>query len=408
MSKRSSLLLVVSFLVSALPYAWADDPAASPSATGRLATFDTSSGETYFALSLAPQAASVTAEARDVVVLFDTSASQTGKYRTDALEALRTLLAQLGETDRVKLVAVDLNATAMTSDFVAPRGAEMDAAIAKLEKRTPLGSTDLLSGLRSAADGFAAGSTRPCAVLYLGDGMSRAKLVEPQEFSGLMQDLVDRHVPVSSWAVGPNRDPLVLAAIANRTGGALFIDTDENTAQQAGAALAQSVRATVYWPVDTKMSSGLAEVYPRSLPPLRSDRDTILVGMLKDRQPQEITAATEVNGKQVSATWKIAPEAASPDFNFLPQLVELARRDDGATLPTPGSLALQGIARSITNSADGLVALGGQALNSGDVAGARTAAQEAIARDPGNPQAVALNNVASEPRTGRSSSLRRQ
>jgi hypothetical protein len=77
-------------------------------------------GADYFALSLKPTAAVPTAVAYDVVVLMDTSASQTGPYRTKALAALDALLAGLGPKDQVKLIAVDLNAIPMTEVFVAP------------------------------------------------------------------------------------------------------------------------------------------------------------------------------------------------------------------------------------------------------------------------------------------------
>ena len=174
MSKRSSLLLVTLLLLGCvLDVAWAQGPSAAGAPEARLATYDSSTGETFFALSLTPPPAPAAQESREIVVLFDTSASQTGLYRTDALAALKVLLGQLGEADRVQLMAADLNALPLSNGFVPPRGAEMDAALAKLEQRTPLGSTDLAAALRTAADTF--GKTQPAAsaVVYLGDGVSR-------------------------------------------------------------------------------------------------------------------------------------------------------------------------------------------------------------------------------------------
>jgi hypothetical protein len=46
----------------------------------------------------------------DVLVLMDTSASQVGLYRQDSLAALEALLSGLSDQDRVRLVAVDVNA----------------------------------------------------------------------------------------------------------------------------------------------------------------------------------------------------------------------------------------------------------------------------------------------------------
>ncbi len=61
--------------------------AAPPDGSGleaaRLATYDKADGETYFALSVATKVRAGEAEARDILVVFDTSASQTGVYRDD-------------------------------------------------------------------------------------------------------------------------------------------------------------------------------------------------------------------------------------------------------------------------------------------------------------------------------------
>ena len=85
-------------------------------------------GDGYFALSLSPTMARPAAKPRDVVILFDTSASQMGQYRDKALAALDTTLAALAPTDRVRLFAVDLNAIPLTEKFVTPTGPEIRTA----------------------------------------------------------------------------------------------------------------------------------------------------------------------------------------------------------------------------------------------------------------------------------------
>lgn len=124
-------------------------PAQSKEAA-RMESFAKPNGDSYFALSLVPQAALSPTESSDVVILFDTSASQLGAYRETGLEVLKGLLATLGDKDHVKLVAVDVDAVPLTENFVAPRGPEIAAAIEKLQRRVPLGSTDLEAALNGA------------------------------------------------------------------------------------------------------------------------------------------------------------------------------------------------------------------------------------------------------------------
>ena len=65
---------------------------------------------------------------RDVVILFDTSASQAGMYRETALAAVDACLAKLGPQDRVQIVAADLEARPITNTFLSADSDELRAA----------------------------------------------------------------------------------------------------------------------------------------------------------------------------------------------------------------------------------------------------------------------------------------
>src|SRR4029079_8178340 len=75
--------------------------------------------QTYYSLSVNVPAEAATAGPRDVVILLDTSASQTGAYREMALAAVDACLAKLDANDRVRLMAVDLDARSMSDKFLA-------------------------------------------------------------------------------------------------------------------------------------------------------------------------------------------------------------------------------------------------------------------------------------------------
>ena len=86
MSQRRFTALARSIaLALAVLYQAAGVQAATP--TSRMATFEKSPGESYFALSLASQV-DAKSKPTDVVILFDTSASQVGQFREQSLEAL--------------------------------------------------------------------------------------------------------------------------------------------------------------------------------------------------------------------------------------------------------------------------------------------------------------------------------
>ena len=119
-------------------WCWAK-AAAAESITAQIGTFTSPDGVSSFALSMKPTAVAATTTARDIVVLFNTSASQAGESRAKAVDALKGFLAGLNAGDRVRLVAVDLNAVPLTETFVSPGSKEMEAALAALDARVPLG-----------------------------------------------------------------------------------------------------------------------------------------------------------------------------------------------------------------------------------------------------------------------------
>ena len=392
MSKRSPLAVARWLVVLALTVGGLAANAAEPA---RLATFDTGSGETFFALSITPDVDVPAAKGSHVAVLFDTSASQSGIFRQDALSALTSMLKSLEASDRVHLLAVDLSAVPMHEGFIAPHGSEMQAALAKLGKRAPLGATDMIGGLRSALVALEQAGDAPRSVVYIGDGMSKARYIEQEAFRSLVSDLVAGRAAVSSYSIGKTQNLALLATLANHTGGMLHVDSDAaHAAESGGKALAAAIRGPVLWPVTTKLSQGMKETFPKEMPPLRTDRDTILVGSLAGSESQTIACDAEVNGERVKLNWTVEPEATNPDFAFLIKLVEAARKDDGLSLPTVGSAGLREAALATHSSAEQLVKLGHAALATGNAAGAKAAADAALARDPSNPTAKALQSAA--------------
>src|SRR5262245_5574804 len=107
MSKRG--WISISFAFCSLVVLTTASPSFAAPPDNRMATFETSTGETYFALSLSPSDTAPAAH-RDIVILVDTSASQTGLFRDDSFTALRALLNKLSDSDRVQIMAVDVNA----------------------------------------------------------------------------------------------------------------------------------------------------------------------------------------------------------------------------------------------------------------------------------------------------------
>jgi hypothetical protein len=396
-------------------------PAAADPLVGELTTHERQDGQSFFALSLSPPDSAVVPNVgRDVVILLDTSASQVGIYRETALAALEACVAKLGAQDRVQLLAVDLEARPITNEFVPVGSGELRAALAALRNETPLGSTDMEQVLRTATDRFQQARANGRTLLYVGDGLSTANLLGTDTFRQLVESFTAARVAISSYAIGPQCDGRLLAALANQTGGNLYVaaapalaDPAQNISDQrareenarrgaeAGAKLAEWTQATVYWPAEVTWPVELSEVYPQSLPPLRSDRDTIVVGISNAplQRPTEVRARASVSGEHAELQWAVAPARPDAGHAYLVQLVEMARRDGGLTLPTLGSEGLAETARLLEAEVDGLTDVAERAIAMGDTQAAKVAAQTVLARDPGNIKAQTVERLVNQPRT---------
>ncbi|MCH8044392.1 MAG: VWA domain-containing protein [Planctomycetes bacterium] len=374
--------------------------ASSGSQASRLATYTSPTGTQHFALSLRPQIRPQAPSSHRIVVLFDTSASQTGAYREDGLLVLETLLGNLDEKDSVALLAVDLRAVPMSTSFVQPESDAMKAALAKLKARTPLGTTDMAVALGSAAKTLASKDKAGVArhVVYIGDGVSLANLMAGGQLERLLEMLVKRQISVSSFVIGPKNNAQLLATIANHTGGMLAIDNRKTQPHEFGQFLAVAVRQPVLWPSSVVWPKGYT-AYPTQMPPLRVDRDTIVIGTLANTQPAKLSMRLQIGTKSLNMDWNLRPETPSDDHNYLPQLVAVAARNGGATLPTVGSAGLREMKRLYDNGVRLLNMLSAHAMATGNYEHAERLRREAQRRDPNNPAARHLRNASQRRQT---------
>ncbi len=349
----------------------------------RLDGFTQSDGNSVFALHLRPSVPAANGP-RDVVILVSTAASQTGDYRATSLATLQSVLAKLGANDRVKLVAFDLNATPLTPGFVAPNSPQMTAALGALNQRTPLGSCDLEKALDSAANGFSGESKSARAIVYIGDGSSRANALTPEQLDHIVNDLVAQRTPVIAFGVGPRVDEQTLGILASRSGGVVVLDQAAVDAADYGTLLAQAVHGSVLWPKaggTVKWPEGM-DVYPKAFPPMRSDRDTVLVGSEKSTAAKQVKIDMDGPAGGQELVWDIPALKSEPRNAYLATVVDEAKVDGGRTLPLIDSASLAEGKQEIVAGGRGLKALALDALKVGNLESADRLASEVLRRNP--------------------------
>ncbi|HET6880262.1 MAG TPA: vWA domain-containing protein [Pirellulales bacterium] len=379
----------------------AAEPTEQPKSTAIIDTYREADGRGYFALKLIATARQPATPPHDVVILFDTSASQIGAYRDKALSALRSLLAGLTADDRVALLAVDVQAIKLTDTFSPPGGAAMTQALAALDRRVPLGSTDMPAALEAALAAWPAARDpgRERAVIYIGDGFSVASLVPMEMLERIAGQYADRQVACTSYGIGPRVNAELLGALANHTGGMLVPDVEGASGRQVGGYLAAVARGSVIWPASTALPAAIKTSYPKKMPPLRFDRDSVLIGTFDPQaappaQRLTIEMRGELAGKQVTLNWKTTLGDPQDDNAYLAKVVEWAAFSQGVALPTAGSASLADMRRWVTFGAQQLAQLGERALAVGRTDEAAQLAGEAERLDPVNAQADVVRAAA--------------
>jgi len=352
-------------------------------------------GETYFALPLvAPKASGTPAadSAHDVVILVDTSASQTGAHRVQSFAVLEDVLRSLGTSDRVWLFAVDVQATSLTSAWSRANSQMVRDAVARLRRRAPLGATRLVPALEAAARTVSPDSQqRSGSVLYIGDGMSSAELVDVADMKKLLVRFRNRQVPIHSYGVGPRLDLQVLGVMAQQTGGTVLVDRGRKSDSSVGVGrrVSRAIHARVIYPVKVSVPEGIT-LLPSEALPLRSDRQTIYVGR------GQLETGTIVSGWLADADgaadlqWRVGELSAEAGNAFLATLFRGAETTDGFTVALAGDEMLKTARHEFDSHLDGMLRQGEAALRIRNFHEAERVGLAVRGLDPDNVRAAAL------------------
>ena len=331
-----------------------------------------------------------------VLVLVDTSASQTGEHRRRGLDAVAGLLEKARPDDRFAIAAVDVSCTPLQKEFKTARDPATTQAARALDARTPLGSTDIVEALTAAADLFAADAPAgPRAVIYVGDGPGLSG-IDPSEFSQAIDALRAKRIAVSSLGIGPQINWPCLAAIANATGGMLLVPEDKEPAKESGGRIGAVAVHDVAWPEDVALSSDVAEaglrMLPSRLPPLRTDRDSVVLveGPLDNGR---LEVRLQRAGEEAPVTLALPAAQPREENAYLAELARNARETDGIFLPLLGREGLALSRSVILGEAATLAALSRQAEAAGSHDSALRLAEASLRRDPDNPDAAVVREV---------------
>ena len=243
---------------------------------------------------------------RDLLVVVDTSRSSL-ESRKLTLQAVRTLLSDLGKDDRFQVVAADLFARNHTPRLVRRTAGNQRSAVAFLQAVEPDGATDLGLALTHAGKLARAqrATNRRLQVVYLGDGTPTWGETEPAALRALAAQAMGR-VPLHALVLGKGAHAELLEALVARLGGRAvrprtMLGVRRFALSLRGAAGAPRLRQVT---VDAGEAD---EIYPRGPVTLRAgDEHTVLIRTPPGKAaPATVTLRALRNGRAVTRRLKV-------------------------------------------------------------------------------------------------------
>ena len=291
-------------------------------------------GQQHFAVAI--RSSAVPAEIRRHVILIDTSASQTGRFRDGSIELLTALIERLPAGHQVKVAAIDTTFEPLTEGFQLTGSTDLKQSVKSLALRTPMGATDLSSGLRAA---FAENSSEPMSVLYIGDGMSAADQLSLKNLDSLVDELLQHSVSFHALLLGPNIDTQLPGILANQTGGT-FEQPVALDATASAERLAAQMSAAPVFVKDVEVSESGLKLAAGNSVALRADRHTVLFGQGSP------TGSLTLSGESADGSelvWKSVPGTVKEAGEEVRVMFDRAAESDGLISAVVG---LEGLASS--------------------------------------------------------------
>ena len=217
---------------------------------------------------------------------------------------------------------------------MAPNSPHMAAALKMLKQRVPLGACDLETALDTAAKSFTGDSKSPRAVVYIGDGSSRANVLSPEQFDRVVSDLAG---PAGAghrlWRGSPNpRADARGAGLPHRgPGGAEQADVGATPRRQPGPGRARRGASGRRLPPASSGPKGLTFIPRRSRPCAATA--TRWWSAPRKRPPPGKWKSTSTVPPAQKLAFDIPALKSDANNGYLVTLVDQAKVDGGRTLP---------------------------------------------------------------------------
>lgn len=299
-------------------------PAAVPGgAAPALAEAD--DGSPYAAIALSPRLPRPSAEGpRTLALIVDSSRSMFGEPYQRAARLATRLVRELGESDRVTVLACD--ATCRTAPPVAGGAAGSQEVARFLGSIVPEGASDPVLSVTAALGTSGA----PSAIVYLGDGAPTVGPIRPATVERAVARAVGGRAVVTTVAIGADSDSETLSALARGGGGAMRPFVPGETAGEVAYAVIGALGGSTLSDVQVELPEGLTRVAPRRMDSIAAGSESlVLARMTRPSVEGNVVVRGKIGARDFQQSYPLKLSATRGASNaFVPRLWASARIQD--------------------------------------------------------------------------------
>ncbi|MHC5040513.1 MAG: VIT domain-containing protein, partial [Planctomycetota bacterium] len=261
------------------------------------------------------------------LVMADTSGSMAGPQAKTQVRFIEALVASLGEKDLFNLMTCDVDQRWAFERPVAVTGPNLEKALEFLEKRRPLGWSDLDGAFRAVMK-EADGRTH---VVYVGDGVPTTGTADPAVCGKRIRRMYGGKGNFHAVAPGSAYESAVLRAVASLGNGSMRVIGGGTDPVSAALQLVREITVPSVKNLRVELKGvPVAALYPGDLPNLPAGRQQIVVGRYRPGSGEgscRVKVSGALEGREVTYGCEAPLGEERTDNSFIPRLWARAHLD---------------------------------------------------------------------------------
>lgn len=278
----------------------------------------------YFLLTLTPPMSAKAVQAKDIVLVADTSGSLSGEKMHQNKEALKYIVNALSAGDRFGIVQFNTDAEAFKTRLVEATAENKKAAMAFIDDLESHGGTNIGDALNLGTNILNSDSSeRPAYLVLMTDG---EPTVGETDINKLTKVNSKRDIRIFDFGVGYDVNTKLLNKLAaEHHGTSQYIEPNESM-ETALASFYNKIKSPVLSNVQIAFNGiTVKDVYPREVKDIFAGNQVLLLGKYKVGTAASIGLTGKINGVAKSYTFRVNFSNEEAGHSYLSRLWAMRR-----------------------------------------------------------------------------------